>query len=92
MRTLRNVSFLVLCVSWLQVPVLADECFAPGLVGYGSTQQEALEDCADYASSHCSGMCQTSCSTDAWNGQDCSAIEGGGGWTAFGRCNCVPDA
>lgn len=91
MRSLRNISFVLLCLCWLQVRVHADACYAPGLFGTGSTEQAAEDACGEYGEGHCSGMCQQACGTDAWDGSECTGIQGGGGWTASGRCKCVPD-
>lgn len=90
MRRIRNVSFVVLCVCLFQIRGFADACTAPGLVGLGSTQAEALEACDSDGQTRCSGLCQTGCTTDAWTQPPvCNATyQGGSGWTAAGHCKC----
>lgn len=90
MRTLRNASFVILCLCWLQAPVFAD-CTAPGAVGVGDTEEGAINACRAHGLTHCSGYCQVGCTTDDWDPPaQCTAIGSGSEWTASGYCVCVP--
>jgi hypothetical protein len=81
---------LLLVLSYLRAPVFADSCSAPGVVGQGGSEQTAITDCENYGSTHCSGMCQTACGTDAWTRPAIcdQTYQGGSGWTAIGYCRC----
>lgn len=90
MRVFRVMSFLVLCLSLVQASAFGDEaCTAPGLVGVGDSDAQAIQECESYGQSHCSGLCQTSCTTDAWTPPPHCYVQVPGSHSAAGYCDCV---
>lgn len=96
MRTIRNLSFLILCSAFILTAAtpLRAECSAPGLVGHGTTEALAEQDCYEYALQHCESLCMEpeTCSTTQWHGYSCQAIGSGETWSASGSCDCGPAA
>jgi hypothetical protein len=89
MRRIRNASFVVLCVAIIQTSAVAvyASCFAPGLIGYGATEHDAIAACENeqYADTLCEYYCgpgwtQTSMECGAW-GEDPE-------WSAAGSAEC----
>jgi hypothetical protein len=92
MRTFRNLSFVVFCFSFVYAgaATLRAECIAPGLVGLGDSEAEAIQDCNDYAQARCSHLCNKphTCGTPDWEDWECNAIGSGTSWSASGHCVC----
>ncbi len=70
--------------------VLADGCEAPGLIGFGASQQAAMSACYSHGQSACSGLCNTGCTTENWTVAVCELVddECTNDCTATGYCKC----
>ena len=89
MRRIRNLSFVVLCVCFLQAATVSlwASCHAPGLAGIGETETEAIEDCEDGSEAY--DLCQSLCGLNyEVESMSCTAFCSGSGCTAAGAAEC----
>jgi hypothetical protein len=93
MLTFRNLSFVIFCISFVYAgaTTLKAECYAPGLIGYGETEYEALYGCWEDAVASCQSKCTSSCQRAWTSAYECDAYGSGSSWSAAGHCVCAPE-
>jgi hypothetical protein len=89
MRTVRNLSFVVLCLSFVHTGggSLWAACQGPGLFGSGDTESEAVEDCESGAENACLQHCGAGWVPEP-GGTSCQVQGGGPPYVAAGSTSC----